>query len=57
MMPLKALALSWPTFTSANISLDKTSYMTKSHINGAEKSALATPGEYTAKIRCQRVEL
>ena len=57
MMPLKALALSWRTFTSANISLDKTSYMAKSHINGAEKSTLAALGKYIAKIRCQKVGL
>lgn len=54
MMPLEALALSWPTFTSANSSLDKTSYMAKTHINGAEKYTLATLGESIAKITCQR---
>lgn len=42
MMPFKALALSWPIFTSANTSLDKTSYMAKSHTNREEKYTSAT---------------
>lgn len=49
-MPFKTLALSWAIFISANISLNKTSYMAMSYINRAEEYTLATLGDYIAKI-------
>lgn len=45
MMPLEALALSQLAFTFADITLNKTSYKAKSHINGAGKYTLVTLGE------------